>query len=322
MAIYHFTAKVISHSHGRSAVAAAAYRSGSRFHDQRQELSFDYTHKTEVVHSEILLPEEAPEWMADRERLWNAVEAGEKRKDAQLAREVEFALPLELSREQGIQLARDFVRDAFVERGMIADLNVHWDPDNPHVHVMLTMREVGENGFGGKVTEWNKTELLQQWRTRWEEMANERLQQVGYDIRIDHRSYKDQGIELEPTSHLGKAVMEMAARGDDAERKLQLENVRERNARRIEQRPELVFETITHQRSTFTRRDIAREVFRYIAAGARFRDLMARLEGSKELVVLAPEGRDGREIVEPARYTTKAMVRVEERLAENAERMV
>src|SRR6266852_4382672 len=145
MAIYHFTAKVISRSHGRNAVAAAAYRSGSRFHDQRQELSFDYTHKTEVVHSEILLPEEAPEWMADRERLWNAVEAGEKRKDAQLAREVEFALPLELGEDRGIELAQDFVREGFVKRGMVADMNVHWDPHNPHVHVMLTMREVSED---------------------------------------------------------------------------------------------------------------------------------------------------------------------------------
>ena len=240
MAIYHFTAKVISRSKGRSAVAAAAYRSGSKLHDARQDLNFDYTQKSEVVFSEILLPEGAPAWMANRETLWNAVEAGEKRKDAQLARDIEFALPQELSREQAIALARDFVRREFVTRGMIADLNVHWEPDNPHVHLMLTMREVSESGFGVKVTEWNKVALLKEWRERWADLANEHLLRAGHDVRIDNRSYKEQGVELEPTSHLGKAVEEMAARGEYAERAQQLEEVRERNARRIEQRPEIV----------------------------------------------------------------------------------
>ncbi len=120
MAIYHFTAKVISRGKGRSAVAAAAYRSGSKLHDTRQDLNFDYTQKSEVVFSEILLPDGAPSWMANREALWNAVEAGERRKDAQLARDIEFALPRELSREQAIALARGLVRSEFVGTGTIA----------------------------------------------------------------------------------------------------------------------------------------------------------------------------------------------------------
>ena len=111
MAIYHFTAKVIKRSHGRSAVAAAAYRSGDRFIDEERGRTFDYTYKSEVIHSEILLPERAPEWMNDRQKLWNAVEAREQRRDAQVAREVEFALPQELSQADAIGLARDYVRD-------------------------------------------------------------------------------------------------------------------------------------------------------------------------------------------------------------------
>ena len=321
MAIYHFTAKVISRSKGRSAVAAAAYRSGSKLRDTRQDLNFDYTQKSEVVFSEILLPEGAPAWMANREALWNVVEAGENRKDAQLARDIEFALPQELSRQQAIALARDFVRSEFVARGMVADLNVHWEPDNPHVHLMFTMRELTADGFGRKVTDWNKVALLKEWRERWADLANEHLLRAGHDVRIDHRSYRDQGVELEPTSHLGKAVEEMAGRGEYTDRTRQLEEVRERNAGRIEGRPEIVFENLTRQRSSFTRTDVAREVFRCLDDGERFQKLMAQLEGSPELVALTPNLiRDG-EVIEPARYTTRTMLGIEARMAETAQQM-
>jgi hypothetical protein len=153
VAINHFSAKVIGCSSGRSAVTAAAYRSASVLLDEREARTHDFSHKADVVHSEILLPEGAPERWSDRAVSWNEVEAADKRKNAQLAREVEFALPRELSREEGVALARDFVQRAFVSRGMIADLNVHWPVDaqgeaKPHAHVMLTMREVGPEGGG------------------------------------------------------------------------------------------------------------------------------------------------------------------------------
>lgn len=317
MAIYHFTVRIISRGQGRSAVAAAAYRAGDRFVDEELERTFDYTHKSEVIHSEIILPERAPEWMKDRQRLWNGVEAREQRRDARLAREVEFALPQELSQVDAIGLARDYVREEFVARGMVADLNIHWEPDNPHAHVMLTTREVTVEGFGRKVAEWNQVGMLREWRQHWADRANQRLHELGIDVRIDHRSYKDQGIEFEPTSHLGRAVDEMRARGEYAERARQLEEVRERNARKIEQRPELVFEHLTRRQSTFTRNDLAREIFRYIDDQERFRNLMGRLEGSPELVMLAPEVK-GRGAEEPARYTTREMLGIESRLAERA----
>jgi ATP-dependent exoDNAse (exonuclease V) alpha subunit len=161
MAIFHFSAKVIGRSSGRSSVAAAAYRAGERLHDERIDRDHDFTSKAGVVHSEVMLPEGASPELADRERLWNAIEKAEKRKDAQLAREVEFALPRELSKKDAIKLAREFVKAEFVAEGMIADLNVHWDigkdgEAKPHAHVMLTMREVVGDRFGGKVREWNK----------------------------------------------------------------------------------------------------------------------------------------------------------------------
>jgi ATP-dependent exoDNAse (exonuclease V) alpha subunit len=200
---------------------------------------------------------------------------------------------------------------------MVADLNVHWDQGNPHAHVMLTMRELTPDGFGLKVTEWNRKEMLAEWRGHWADLANDHLLRAGLDVRIDHRSYRDQGIELEPTSHLGRAVDEMRARGEEPRRFRELEEVRERNAAKIEQRPEIVFDNLTRRQSTFTRRDIAREVFRYVDDGERFRNLMERLEGSVELLALVPRAKLGYS-VEDARYTTRGMLRVEERMAEIA----
>src|SRR3954470_3961353 len=127
MAIYHLHVKVIGRKSGSSAVASAAYRSGSRLRDKRLGRSHDFSAKHGVVHSEVMLPEHAPQAWSDRERLWNDVETFEVRKDAQLAREVEFAIPRELTQGQGVELARDFVQREFVGLGMIADLNVHWD---------------------------------------------------------------------------------------------------------------------------------------------------------------------------------------------------
>jgi hypothetical protein len=129
MAIYHLHAKVISRATGRSAVAAAAYRSASELPDERLGRSHDFTNKAGVIHSEVLLPEgsDAPTRLLDRAALWNEVERTEVRKDAQLAREIEFSIPREIPQEEGIRLARDFVREQFVARGMVADLNVHWD---------------------------------------------------------------------------------------------------------------------------------------------------------------------------------------------------
>src|SRR6202142_2124494 len=218
MAIYHLHVKVIGRKSGSSAVASAAYRSGSRLRDERLDRSHDFSAKRGVVHSEVMLLENAPEAWSDRERLWNDVEAFEVRKDAQLAREVEFAIPREMTERQGIELARDFARGEFADRGMIADLNVHWElgedgMPKPHAHVMLTMRTVDENGFGQKVRDWNRTEMVERWRERWAELANERLADLDIDAPIAPRRLEAQGIAPEPQSQSGPPAKRIEVRG-------------------------------------------------------------------------------------------------------------
>jgi Ti-type conjugative transfer relaxase TraA len=321
MAMYFFTSKFIQRSKGQSAVNAAAYRSASRMHDYRQDRTFDYTTKQDVIHSEILAPESSPEWVRKRELLWNGVEAREKRRDAQLAMEIEFVLPEELTQSQAIALTRDFVRREFVAQGRVADINVHWDQGNPHAHVMLTMRELKSDGFGLKAREWDTKPLFMKWRAHWADFANQHLLRAGLDIRIDHRSYRDQGIELEPRKRLGRRVFEVLRRGERPEGARRVEEVRERNARKIEQRPEIVLDNLTRRQSTFTRRDVAREILHYIDDPERFGKLMTRLERSPELVTLVHGTGGVGNVVADAGYTTRAVLRVEQRIGEIASEM-
>ena len=223
MAIYHLSGQVISRSSGRSSVAAAAYRAGLKLVDERTGEVHDYSRKRGIEHREVLAPANAPAWASDRARLWNEVERVEKRKDAQLAREFDIALPVELDAAQRLALVREFVREQFVERGMVADLDLHrpgrdGDDRNHHAHVMLTMRSIDADGFGGKVREWNDKDLLKQWRESWERHANAALQRAGLVERIDHRTLVEQGIERAPQIHLGPHVVEMEARGVQTER--------------------------------------------------------------------------------------------------------
>jgi Ti-type conjugative transfer relaxase TraA len=322
MAFYFFDSSHIRRSKGQSAVRSAAYRSASRLHDYRLDRTFDYTAKQGVIYSEILAPEGSPKWARNRELLWNAVEASEKRCDAQLANEFKFALPEELTQSQAIALAREFVQREFVARGRIADVNVHWDQSNPHAHVMRTLRELGPDGFGLKENEWKRwRQLLIRWREHWADAANEHLLRAGLEIRIDHRSFRDQGLEFEPISYLARAVYEVRRHGERPAGARRREEARERNARKIEHRPEIVFDKLTRWQSTFTRHDIAREVVRYVDDVERFRDLMTRLEGSPELVTLECETGTRGNAVADARYTTRAMLRVEQRIGQLASEM-
>lgn len=198
MAIYRFSAQVIGRSSGRSATAAAAYRAGVEIVDVRTGELHDYTRRSGVDAAFIVAPESAPPWALDRASLWNAVEAAEKRKDAQLAREVQLALPHELTPAQREALVREFVQAQFVDRGMVADVALHapgkGDDRNHHAHVMLTMRTLGPEGFGGKAREWNDKAVLEGWRVEWEQAANRALERAGIEARIDHRSLIEQGI--------------------------------------------------------------------------------------------------------------------------------
>ena len=320
MAIYHFSAKVISRANGSSAVASAAYRAAERLHDDRLGRTQDFSNKTGVVHSEIMLPEGAPERLNDRATLWNEVEAGEKRKDAQLAREVEFSIPRELNQQQGIQLARDFVERQFVERGMLADLNVHWDmgkdgQPKPHAHVMLSMREVGPEGFGQKVREWNSTALLQEWREAWADHVNERLAELDIDARIDHRTLERQGIDLEPQHKIGPAASRMPEQGLEAERVEDHARIARENGEKIIANPYIALDAITRQQATFTRRDLAQFAFRHSDGKDQFDQVMRAVRISPELVALGKDGRG------EDRFTSRDMIETEQRLSQAGDRL-
>ena len=211
-------------------------------------MTHDYTRKGGVVHTEILLPDNAPAEYADRAVLWNAVEKIEKAKNAQLAREIELALPVELTREQNIFLVREYVNQHFVSAGMCADVCIHDKRDgNPHAHVMLTMRPfTEEKAWGDKqkkdyildpqgnkiydpkkrsykcksipATDWNEQTKAEEWRAAWADCVNSILEKQNHAERIDHRSYERQGIEQIPTVHLGVAAFQMEKRGIRTER--------------------------------------------------------------------------------------------------------
>lgn len=219
MAIYHLSMKIISRSNGYSAVASAAYRSGSLMLDERTGLTHDYTRKSGVAEAVILTPATAPAWCTNRAELWNAVEKAERRKNSQLAREIELAIPHELPQDAARETVLAFVRENFVSQGMIADVAFHhMDKTNPHAHIMLTTRAVGPAGFGGKVRDWNDRTHAETWRASWADHANRALANAGYQKEIDHRSYERQGLEKTPGIHLGKSACAMETRGIETER--------------------------------------------------------------------------------------------------------
>jgi ATP-dependent exoDNAse (exonuclease V) alpha subunit len=241
MAIYHLSVKAVSRSAGRSATAAAAYRAGCEITDHRTGEIHDYTRKGGVESADIVLPDGAPEWATDRAALWNAAEAAERRKDACVAREFEVALPDELSPAERRRLAVDFAKEMANREGCAVDVAIHapgkeGDSRNHHAHILRTTRKVGLDGLTDKLdTEKagrNRTADLDAVRTRWAELTNERLRENGIEARVDHRSLKDQGIEREPTSHMGPAVAAMERRGVKTEVGKRIEDeVAERLAR-------------------------------------------------------------------------------------------
>lgn len=238
----HIPVNIIKRSEGRSAVAAAAYRSGTKLTNEWDGLTHDYTRKGGVVHAEIILPSHAPPEFADRSTLWNRVEQIEKARDSQLAREIEAALSRELSREQQLALIRAYVKDNFVDKGMCADFAIHdKGTGNPHVHIMLTVRPLKENGaWGAKchkaydldengqripdgkggwknhredTTNWNDKGSVEIWRAAWAAYTNRVLEAAGQPALVDHRSYKRRGIDKIPSVHLGPAASQMEKRG-------------------------------------------------------------------------------------------------------------
>jgi len=218
MALFRLEAKIFSREkRGRSVVAAAAYRAGKKLKDEIKEKIFDYARRSKgVVESTILAPEGAPDWAHDSSKLWNAVEAGEKRKDAQLAREFILAVPPELAAEAQFQTAADWAQTHLVDSGMVAEVSLHHTRTgkNPHVHILCTMRKLDGDKFSPKkATEWNDVGLLVKQRESWAAAVNTALEKAGRDERVDHRSLKDRGIDRVPEPKIGVAATAMKRRG-------------------------------------------------------------------------------------------------------------
>jgi len=228
MAIFYMKVNIVGRSSGRSAIGAAAYRRsakmqsvahaayqrGEKIYAKGDKIIHDYRSKGGVVHSEIMLPDDAPPEFMDSETLWNAVEASEKRKDAQLAREIIVALPREFDLEEHVEVLRAYLQENFVKMGMVADFSIHDnDSANPHAHIMLTTRHVSRKGFGKKNTDWNKKELLLEWRKAWANTNNDMFERKGLAERLDHRSYKEQGIDRLPYIHLGHEAAALEKKG-------------------------------------------------------------------------------------------------------------
>ena len=259
IAIYHCSIKIISRGKGKSAVAAAAYRAAETITNAYDGVTHDYTRKGGVMYTEILLPDHAPGEYSDRAILWNAVEKIERAKNAQLAREIEVALPVELTQEQHKTLVRDYVNQHFVSAGMCADFAIHDKKDgNPHAHILLTIRPVNPDGTWGDkqrkeytldkhgekiydskkrqykcksipTTDWNDQTKAEAWREAWAGAVNTALERENHATRVDHRSYERQGIEQIPTIHLGPSAHQMEQKGIATDRGNRNREIRQAN---------------------------------------------------------------------------------------------
>lgn len=209
MASYHLAVKTISRSANRSATAAAAYRAGVAIECDRERRTHDYTRRSGVEHTQIVLPSDAPEWASDRSALWNAAEAAETRKNSTVAREFEIALPVELSADLRQDLVLDFAREISERHKVAVDVAIHapgaeGDNRNHHAHLLLTTRQLGPEGLGAKTRELDvkASGEVDHWRERWAELQNLALERVGSAERVDHRSHAARGIEGEPLPQL------------------------------------------------------------------------------------------------------------------------
>ncbi|MCJ2877430.1 Ti-type conjugative transfer relaxase TraA [Rhizobium pusense] len=372
MAIAHFSVSIVSRGDGRSVVLSAAYRHCARMEYEREARTIDYTRKEGLLHEEFALPADAPKWVrlltSDRsiagasETFWNKVEAFEKRSDAQLAKDLTIALPLELTAEQNIALVRDFVERHILAKGMVADwvyhdnsissgadaFGSHHDENrigarNPHIHLMTTLRPLTEDGFGAKkvvvtgedgqplrnkagkiVYElWaGGTDDFNAFRDAWFERLNHHLALNGISLRVDGRSYEKQGIDLEPTIHLGAGAKAIERKAEKQGVRPELERFelndarRAENTRRILRDPGIVLDLITREKSVFDERDVAKVLNRYVDDPAVFQQFMARIIQSPEVLRLQRDTIDfatGERV--PARYTTRALIRLEAEMA-------
>ncbi|MEJ5023670.1 Ti-type conjugative transfer relaxase TraA [Brucella anthropi] len=370
MAIMFVRAQMISRGAGRNIISAASYRHRTRMRDEQTGTLFNYRGgDDDLVHEELALPEDIPAWLRSAiegktvaeasEALWNAVDAFETRVDAQLARELIIALPEELTRAENIALVQEFVRDNLSSKGMIADWVYHDKDDNPHIHLMTALRPLTEEGFGPKYvpvrrpdgkplrevksnrhngeivyTCWaGNRETMKAWKIAWAQTASRYLALAGRDIRLDGRSYAEQGLEGIAQRHLGPGKSAMMRKGVEMYFAPADLARRHKMTARLLADPGPLLRQLGNERSTFDEKDIARVIHRYVDDPVDFANIRARLMASPDLVLLKPQqagpltdpmtgrvnGRVAGEAREPAIFTTRQILRTEHDMMRSAD---
>ena len=361
LAIYHASMRALSRSE-RNTVRIVAYNSGTDLYDEKIGQWFYYSHRTDVLHAELLLPQDAPAWAKELQKdisenrqkgvqkFSDFVEQAERRKDSCVYREFEFSLPRELTHEQNRELALSFLQDQAASRGIMTlasfhcDVNEETGQEYPHYHALFVTRRMEEKGFSQKKElEWKSKFFLLGLREQWAAYANFYLKLYGHDVRIDHRSYTEQGIDLLPQPKLGRHIESMEHhpayfQKPVLDRRLLFEAERQRNVAKLIKNPHIVFDVVTCQQTTFMWGDVEKVIARYVSERDIFDTLNARLKSSKELVLLREEERptiekfpvcdedtgenkpEDRVVMEKVSiYTTQSMIRHELSLVRLAE---
>ncbi len=352
MALAHGRLKMISRSN-RNTVRALAYRTGCKVYDHRVgELMVTRKKMHEVQHVELLLPKDAPEWALELRNLITIdrqkgiqkfselLETAERRCDAQVYREYEFALPLEFTDEQCIKLANEFIQDQLCGQGMTVLANFHLDIDEdtgerkPHCHALMLTRRLTEKGLSlKKEVEWNRRSLGSELREQFVAYTNFHLKMLGFDERLDHRSYAERGIEIEPQPKRGANINDMEFRvgnnpkhlfsAASSEKAIAFRETKLRNVCRIIRKPEIVLDIVSKHHATFMWGDVEKVLNRYIDDQNLYKQVDQKLKTSKELVLLRHDFIKNKDdsIEDNSIYTTRSMVEAEMNLVRLSERL-
>ena len=294
MAIFHFNITAIQRSQGRSVVQLASSRAAESLYNQRLDKKYKVRKPSEVVYKEIFLPTGAPKWMTDREELWNAIEKREKRKDSQLAKEIRLALPKEFTLDQNIKLVQEFVKKEFVSLDILVDTFIHIkrrhgkdDEENEifsYAYLLFSVRSISEKGFGLKVQKWDKKEQLLIWRETWSKILNKYLAKNGFDMRVDHRSYKEQGIDLEPQNQRGPKGTEKRFVYKVQEH----HEIARENGERIYCDPCIALKALSKKQKIFTKKDLVQFIKGH-STEEQFNRVFGQVYSASELIHLKPE---------------------------------
>jgi ATP-dependent exoDNAse (exonuclease V) alpha subunit len=300
-------------------VATAAARSATRLYDEQYGITHNHAARTDVVHAQILAPPAAPDWVFDRNTLWNRVEAGERRKDSQLARSIEISLPLELTPEANLALVREYLEQEFVSKGMIADYSVRrLNSEHLQVYILLTLREATQSGFGPKVRQWNRKTNLLDWRSAWAEHTNRHLARAGLTVRIDHRTLEAQHIELTPARRIGlgrgpTTVQPLPAHME--QRLAEQQRIAMENGAAILEDPALAIRTLAQQQQTFSHEELIKFLRSRTGDAEQFDAVLRAVVESPELVSATPADENSH------RFTSRDLIEAEKSLMRRATAM-